>query len=92
MAIFQYHNEFAIAPTGTASQILSQLIGNNERRIVFLQTGSETTNRVGELCDPWGTPFQISIDRTNPVTRDDIAIRSAGPDRKFDTRDDVSAP
>jgi len=39
------------------------------------------------LADPWGTPYRAVL-RTLGISRQ-IAIRSAGPDRRFDTSDDV---
>jgi hypothetical protein len=37
----------------------------------------------GEIHDPWGREFRITC------TAHGIAIRSAGPDRQFGTRDDI---
>lgn len=36
--------------------------------------------------DPWGTEYELYTEEGR------IDIRSAGPDRKFDTRDDIRAP
>ncbi len=47
------------------------------------------TNQDGLLSevpnDPWGTPYLYSVEGVRPF------IRSAGPDRVFDTPDDVSS-
>jgi hypothetical protein len=43
--------------------------------------------RAGRLIDRWGTPWQV-----HPLARDAIQIRSAGPDRRLYTRDDLVAP
>lgn len=40
----------------------------------------------GRRNDPWGTTFKIVC------VGDDVAIRSAGPDGKFDTDDDLRVP
>lgn len=36
--------------------------------------------------DPWGTPFDIACDGRR------VRVRSAGPDRRLDTADDIGAP
>jgi hypothetical protein len=43
--------------------------------------------RLDTLRDPWGTPYRGQV-RTQGTSRT-IAIRSAGPDKRFDTEDDV---
>lgn len=51
---------------------------------------SNPANVIGEhppsRRDPWATPYRITIVGTN------IEVRSAGPDGKFGTPDDISAP
>ncbi|MEY4490047.1 MAG: hypothetical protein RIQ79_2555 [Verrucomicrobiota bacterium] len=42
---------------------------------------------VGRLVDRWGTPWQI-----HPLAADVIQLRSAGPDRKLYTPDDLVTP
>jgi len=41
-------------------------------------------NSEGELLDYWKTPFQIEI-----AAQTNFIIRSAGPNRKFDDKDDI---
>jgi hypothetical protein len=43
--------------------------------------------RDGQLIDRWGTPWQI-----HPLAADVIQLRSAGPDRKLYTADDLVSP
>ena len=43
--------------------------------------------RDGRLIDRWGTPWQV-----HPVAADKIELRSAGPDRRLYTTDDLVAP
>lgn len=38
----------------------------------------------GQLNDAWGSPFQYKL-----VGKDDYELRSAGPDAKMDTEDDL---
>jgi hypothetical protein len=41
----------------------------------------------GRLVDRWGTPWQV-----HPLAADSIQLRSAGPDRKLYTADDLVTP
>lgn len=43
--------------------------------------------RDGRLLDRWGTPWQV-----HPLAHDLIQLRSAGPDRRLYTADDLVAP
>ncbi len=43
--------------------------------------------RDGQLIDRWGTPWQV-----HPLASDVIQLRSAGPDRKLYTPDDLVTP
>jgi len=45
--------------------------------------------RLGELLDPWGTPFRPHFYTKNEM--DFLELTSAGPDKKFDTDDDFQA-
>ncbi len=40
----------------------------------------------GHRSDPWGTAFKIAC------VSEDVTIRSAGPDREFETKDDLKVP
>ncbi len=39
-----------------------------------------------ELTDPWGTPYRVTC------TDAAVVVGSAGPDRTFDTPDDITEP
>lgn len=43
--------------------------------------------RDGRLIDRWGTPWQV-----HPLAADHIELRSAGPDRRLYTADDLISP
>ena len=43
--------------------------------------------RDGQLIDRWGTPWQV-----HPLAADVVQLRSAGPDRKLYTADDLVGP
>lgn len=38
----------------------------------------------GQLCDRWGTPYFL-----HPLSENSISVRSAGPDRRMFTADDL---
>ena len=77
----------------------SDLFGKNpattndeiERKITFLHEASVINLKIdsnGKPVDPFGTPFQVEnrISAGNAIT----TVVSAGPDREFGTRDDIS--
>jgi hypothetical protein len=71
-------------PVGENSEITAALTGANPLNFAFLPPNHPAINRAGELCDRWGTPF-----RFHQLSGTQMEIRSAGPDRKFGTADDV---
>jgi hypothetical protein len=71
-------------PVGENSEITAALTGANPLNFAFLPSNHPAINRAGELCDRWGTPF-----RFHQLSGTQMEIRSAGPDRKFGTADDV---
>lgn len=75
MALLEYREKSGHFPEGGSGQIMAELRAGG-----FLEPALETLNDRGELLDPWGTPFRISLDRENqhPV------IESAGPNLTFD--------
>jgi hypothetical protein len=71
-------------PIGNNAEITAVLTGNNPLHVAFIPPDHPAINARGELCDRWGRPFffhQLSGTR--------MEIRSAGPDQKFWTADDV---
>lgn len=72
-------------PTGSNAEITAALTGKNKVRFAFIAPNHPAINRAGELCDRWGTPFFFHAES---ATR--MEIRSAGPDRKLWTDDDVA--
>lgn len=71
-------------PVGENAEITAALAGDNELKFAFLSRRHRAINAKGELCDRWGTPF-----RFHQLSGRQMEIRSAGPDRKFGTPDDV---
>jgi hypothetical protein len=72
-------------PAGSNAEITAALTGKNKLRFAFIPPTHPAINRDGELCDRWGTPFFFHAES---ATR--MEVRSAGPDRKMWTEDDVA--
>jgi hypothetical protein len=86
-AITQYGTMFGGNPVGTNPEITAALAGDNPQQINFIkpEAGMRINNN-GELVDPWGTPLFF-----HQLSGADTEIRSAGPDRKMWTPDDLVA-
>lgn len=69
---------------GENDEIVAQLSGEHGRRPAVLSPHHPFVNPRGQLLDRWGTPFHF-----HPVSRDTLDVRSAGPDGKLWTPDDV---
>jgi len=71
-------------PVGTNAEIMKAIIGGNPKGATLGPPEGLQLNADGELIDRWGTPFFF-----HQLSRTDMEIRSAGPDRKMYTEDDV---
>jgi hypothetical protein len=78
-----YKLEYKAFPTGTYTEIVAKLAGDNLRQIKFLRVEEFHLNRDGLYSDTWGMPFHIE------VSNDTVAVSSAGTDKAFGTADDV---
>jgi hypothetical protein len=73
-------------PFGNNREITAKLNGGNSKQIVFLkEEDGMRINQRGELVDNWGTPFFF-----HQISGTEMEIRSAGPDRKMWTSDDLA--
>jgi hypothetical protein len=83
--IRQYGSMFGANPVGTNPEITEVLNGGNpkEARFINEESGLRINGR-GELVDSWGTPFFF-----HQLSATEMEIRSAGPDLKMWTRDDL---
>lgn len=72
-------------PSGSNAEITAALTGRNKLHFAFIPPSHPAINGNGELCDRWGTPFFFHAES---ATR--MEVRSAGPDRRLWTADDVS--
>ncbi len=80
-----YRERYGGVPTGEDNAaFVNALTGNNPQRLAFLDRHHSSINARGELLDRWGTPFVFHLQ-----SRDQIEVRSAGPDRKLYTGDDL---
>jgi len=84
-AIGDYSSRFGGNPFGNNREITAKLNGGNLKQIVFLkEDDGMRINQRGELIDNWGTPFFF-----HQISGTEMEIRSAGPDRKMWTSDDL---
>jgi hypothetical protein len=84
-AIRDYGARFRGNPFGNNREITAKLNGGNPKQIVFLkEEDGMRINQRGELIDNWGTPFFF-----HQISGTEMEIRSAGPDRKMWTADDL---
>jgi hypothetical protein len=67
-------------------QIVRALLGANAKRMPVLPRDHSRLNAAGELVDAWGRPFFFHL-----ISREQVEVRSAGPDREFYTADDLVA-
>jgi len=71
-------------PVGENAEITAALAGKNKLRFAFIAPNHPAIDARGELCDRWGTPFFFHAESGTHMT-----VRSAGPDKKMWTDDDV---
>jgi hypothetical protein len=84
-AITQFGAMFGGNPTGTNPEITAALAGNNPKQINFIQPeAGMRVNSSGELVDTWGMPLFF-----HQLSGTDTEVRSAGPDGKMWTPDDL---
>ena len=80
-----YHSVFGEVPEGGLNEEITRgLVGDNAKKIAFLIPEPGQLNAAGALLDRWGTPYFF-----HKLSRNLIDLRSAGPDRKLFTEDDV---
>lgn len=84
LALRDFRTRLGGNPVGNNAEITKALLGDNLKQVKIPVPSGAQLNGDGELCDRWGTPFffhQLSATR--------MEIRSAGPDRKMWSADDV---
>ena len=73
-------------PIGDDIDLARALTGRNPMRQIFLPPTPPALSADGHLRDRWGTPYFL-----HPRGGKAIEVRSAGPDRKMFTEDDLVA-
>ena len=71
-------------PTGSNAEITAALAGANRLGLVLVPRAHPAISPNGELCDRWGTPYFFHSESRRRTT-----VRSAGPDRRMWSEDDV---
>jgi hypothetical protein len=71
-------------PIGENAEITAALKGRNRIGFAFIPANHPAINSKGELCDRWGTPYFF-----HQLSGQKMEIRSAGPDHRLWTADDV---
>ncbi len=74
-------------PIGTNAEIMKAIMGGNTRKAMLGPPEGQSLNANGELIDRWGTPYFF-----HQLSGTHMEIRSAGPDGKMWTADDVILP
>jgi hypothetical protein len=71
-------------PTGTNAEIMKTMMGDNIVQARFGPAEGQRLNDNGELTDRWGTPYFF-----HQLSKNEMEIRSAGPDHSMWTADDI---
>lgn len=84
LTIFRRANGGANPAGGENDEIVGQLAGKNDKSFAVLPPKHPAISSSGRLLDRWGTPYYF-----HPIARNVLGLRSAGPDGKLWTTDDV---
>lgn len=79
-----YRAAFGANPVGLNKEIARALLGDNPRGARFLDPATARLNAQGELLDDWGHPYFF-----HALSGTVMEIRSAGPDGRVFTPDDL---
>ncbi len=79
-----YRTALGSNPVGSNKEITRALLGDNPRGTRFLDPATVTLDAKGELLDAWGRPYFF-----HAMSGTAMEIRSAGPDGKLFTDDDL---
>ena len=71
-------------PIGGNADLAAALLGENANDRVFIRPDHPALNQAGLLIDRWGTPLFV-----HPIAARELDLRSAGPDKRLFTTDDV---
>jgi hypothetical protein len=71
-------------PTGSNAEIMKAIMGGNKKGAQLGPPTGMALNQEGELVDRWGTAYFF-----HQLSGNEMEVRSAGPDRKLYTSDDI---
>ncbi len=74
-------------PVGTNAEIMRAVMGENAKGAKLGPPEGQQLNGKGELLDRWGSPYFF-----HQMSRTEMEIKSAGPDRQMGTSDDIVQP
>ena len=83
MMVREYRDAVGENPVGTNAEIVKAVMGDNLKQAKIGLPEGQGINGKGELVDRWGTPYFF-----HQVSKSEMEIRSAGPDREMWTGDD----
>ncbi len=83
-AIRDFRTALKENPVGSNAEITRALLGDNSKQVKTPVPSGSSINAEGELCDRWGTPYFF-----HQLSSNSMEVRSAGPDRKMWTGDDL---
>jgi hypothetical protein len=81
-----YRSRMGENPVGTNAEIMKAVMGDNPKGARLGPPEGQGLNGSGELVDQWGTPYFF-----HQLSKTNMEIRSAGPDRMLYTEDDIVA-
>jgi hypothetical protein len=79
-----YRTLMGTNPTGTNAEIMQAIMGGNPRQAMLGPPEGQHLNGAGELVDRWGTPYFF-----HALSGTSMEIRSAGPDMRMYSNDDI---
>jgi hypothetical protein len=81
-----YRTRLGDNPTGTNAEIMKEVMGGNRVQARLGPPEGQKLNDQGELLDRWGAPYFF-----HQLSKNEMEIRSAGPDLAMWTNDDIVA-
>ncbi len=83
-SIESFRKSLGANPVGANAEITQSLLGDNDKKLQIGLPDGVKQNAAGEMVDRWGTPYFF-----HQQSATEMEIRSAGPDRKLWTDDDL---